>query len=504
MDTNNRYLRPKAPEIQNATADHRAFARLLEVVDDLLQTTGAEKKLVDAASARARGMARFERSGWLDRLIVLTGFQIRCTILRKLLGINYRKFSVIVTGNALFQWFLRIGQIEAFFGNLDGKHLSKSSLERYDKIVPAEKLQVIIRSICAKVSKDDWPLINPAFRGPIEVRDIFADCTVLEANIHFPVDWLLLRDAVRSLVSAIIVIRQHGLRHRIKNPKRFRAEINGLCMKMTAVGRKKKGKRLKKKVLREMIAVATCVGKHATRYRDLLQRDWQASTDLSEGEANQILERLDAITDKLPVAIKQAKDRIISGKKIPNSEKILSLYENDVHIVFRGKAGADVEFGNTLFIAENRSGMIVDYKLFKDSASADCDMVRDCVFRMKAAGMETESITTDRGFSSADNVEFLETEHIANHILPKSPSKMRDAMEDQEMRNDQKRRAQTEGRIGILKNCFLDRGVSAKGFEHQLLEVGWSILTHNLWVLARIAIAEGKEASSSEKLGNTA
>jgi len=504
MDTMNRYLRPRAPEIHNATADHRAFTRLLEVIDDLLQTTGAEKELVDAATEKARGKTRFKRSGWLDRLIVLTGFQIRCTILRKLLGRNYRKFSIIVTGNALFQWFLRIGQLEAFCGNLDGKHLSKSSLERYDKIVPAEKLEAIIRAICAKVSKDDWPLINPAFRGPIEVRDIFADCTVLEANIHFPVDWLLLRDAVRSLVSAITVIRQHGLRHRIKNPKNFRAEINGLCMKMTAVGRKKEGKKLKKKVLREMIAVANCVSKHATRYRDILQRDWQARTDLSEAEANQILGKLDAITDKLPIAIKQAKDRIITGKAIPNSEKILSLYENDVHIVFRGKAGADVEFGNTLYIAENRSGMIVDYKLFKDSAPADCDMVRDCVSRMKAAGMKTESITTDRGFSSAGNAQFLEAEHIANHILPKSPAKMRETMEDPKMRSDQKRRAQTEGRIGILKNCFLDSGVSAKGFEHQILEVGWSILTHNLWVLARVAIADEKESSSLEDLENTA
>jgi IS5 family transposase len=504
MNILDRYFRPEAPEIQNATAEHRAFKGLLEMVDDLLLTTGAEKRLIDAATEKARGKAKYKRPGWLDRLIVLTGFQIRCTILRKLLAINYRKFSVIVTGNLLFQWFLRMGQLEAFVGNLDGKHLSKSSLERYDKIVPAEMLEKIIRAICAKVSKDDWPLINPAYREPIQLKDLFADCTVLEANIHFPVDWLLLRDAVRSLVSAIIVIRQHGLRHRIKDPKKFLAEINGLCMKMAAVARKKEGKKLKKKVLREMIAVATCVGNHATRYRDILQRDWQARTELSEGEANQVLARLDAIIDQLPAAIDQARERIISEKKIPNSEKILSLYENDVHIVFRGKAGAAIEYGNTLFIAENRYGMIVDYKLFKDSAPADCDMVQDCVSRMKDAGIKIESFTTDRGFSSADNVEYLKTEHIANHILPKSPAKMREAMEDQEMRSDQKRRAQTEGRIGILKNCFLDRGVSAKGFENQLLEVGWSILAHNLWVLARIAIAEKKAALSKDRCENAA
>jgi hypothetical protein len=50
----------------------------------------------------------------------------------------------------------------------------------------------------------------------------------------------------------------------------------------------------------------------------------------------------------------------------------------------------------------------------------------------------------------------------------------------------QRRRAQTEGRIGILKQGFLGRPMRAKGFERRGLALAWGVLTHNLWMLARL------------------
>jgi hypothetical protein len=47
------------------------------------------------------------------------------------------------------------------------------------------------------------------------------DTTCLKANIHHPVDWLLLRDGTRTLIKAIKLIRKHGLKHRMQNPDSF-------------------------------------------------------------------------------------------------------------------------------------------------------------------------------------------------------------------------------------------------------------------------------------------
>ncbi len=58
----------------------------------------------------------------------------------------------------------------------------------------------------------------------------------------------------------------------------------------------------------------------------------------------------------------------------------------------------------------------------------------------------------------------------------------------------QRRRAQTEGRVGIVKNVFLGGRMRGKGFAHRELTVIWTVLTHNLRVLARLRLAAAAEA----------
>ncbi len=50
----------------------------------------------------------------------------------------------------------------------------------------------------------------------------------------------------------------------------------------------------------------------------------------------------------------------------------------------------------------------------------------------------------------------------------------------------QRRRAQTEARISILKHMFIGTKMPAKGRDRQEKHVAWAVLTHNLWVLARL------------------
>ena len=63
----------------------------------------------------------------------------------------------------------------------------------------------------------------------------------------------------------------------------------------------------------------------------------------------------------------------------------------------------------------------------------------------------------------------------------------------------QRRRAQTEGRIGILKAGFLGRPMRAKGFKHRDEALVWGVLTHNLWKLAKLRKAVKKKARKPKK-----
>lgn len=89
---------------------------------------------------------------------------------------------------------------------------------------------------------------------------------------------------------------------------------------------------------------------------------------------------------------------------------------------------------------------------------------------------------------------------IGNGLCPRNVNELAEKLNNEEgFRKGLKRRAATEGRIGIFKNVFLGRPLLAKGFGHRQLAVGWAVLTHNLWVVARMAEAEKKRKEDQEQ-----
>ena len=54
---------------------------------------------------------------------------------------------------------------------------------------------------------------------PLDLASAFLDSTCLCANIHYPVDWVLLRDATRTLMGSVRLIRDQGLKHRMEEPE---------------------------------------------------------------------------------------------------------------------------------------------------------------------------------------------------------------------------------------------------------------------------------------------
>jgi IS5 family transposase len=225
---------------------------------------------------------------------------------------------------------------------------------------------------------------------------------------------------------------------------------------------------------------------HAQRYRDLLQQHWN-QTQWTEAQAQQVLQRMDQVLEQLPQARKQARQRILQGQVVPNDEKILSLYEPDVHVIVRKKAGAEVEFGNTLLLAENPQGLILDWELFRESAPADAALLPHSVGRMeKVYGPTLKALGADRGFDSEMNRIGLAEDGIYNGVCPRSPQLLQERNASWKFKRLQRRRAQIEARVSIIKNVFLGGRARSKGFAHRELTVTWTVLVHNLWVLARL------------------
>ena len=233
------------------------------------------------------------------------------------------------------------------------------------------------------------------------------------------------------------------------------------------------------------------VALHGLRHQELLENRWE-ETDLTRKETDLIIARIENVLTQLPKAIRQGHERIIGERLVKNNEKILSLYDKDIHVIVRGKAGGNLEFGNTLFLAEQADGLILDWKLYQNKVPADSKILKESIERLEEEydSYILKSATTDRGFFSKTNQKFLKKKGIKDYMCPRSVTELHDRLKEDDFCEHQKRRAQTEGRIGIIKNSFLGNPSKGKSFNSRNLSTAWSVLSHNLWLLARLPEAD--------------
>ena len=478
-------LRPVLPTIVG-NVDYLTLRQTLEKIEILLRTSGLERQFVQRALDRWSAKATREVTACEQRKFQQRSRRaLRCTILRTLLQEDYRGFSCQLAGNPLYQWFCLVDALDQV------RVPSKSEVQRFATRLPAEQMREVIDGLLKGAVETPAKL---GLKEAVNLEEYFLDSTCLKANIHFPTDWVLLRDGVRTLMKATRLIRQAGLRGRMKAPEQFLRRMNRLSIEMSQQARRAGSKKGRKRVLRQMKKLVGVVRAHARRHRDLLDQRWE-QTELTRGEAQQILRRIDGILALLPRAQKQAHERIIGGRQVANDQKILSLYDVKVRVIVRGKAGAEVEFGNTMLLGENRQGVILDYELFEESAPADSQTLFGSLNRIwDGTGHRVGGVGTDRGFASAANSRALAEGGTFDATCPRQPAQLSQRMKDEKFARMQRRRAQTEGRIGILKQGFLGHPMRAKGFEHRALALAWGVLTHNLWVLARMRKSEKKKA----------
>ena len=480
--------------------EFRVWKKRLETINDIFGLSEVEKtfqrlslrrrnedeqRAAEKENRPFRPLSAGEQAGYQR----LSSQVLRCNVVQTLMGEDFRGFSCRLSESPLLQWFCKMDRLD------EVRIPGKSTLQRYSQWLPEADMRKVIDTllIAAADGKDADGNQKLELAEALNLESYFLDTTCVKLNIHFPVDWVLLRDAARTLMKATLLIRKRGLKVRMEEPEEFLKRMNQLCIKMTHARRKKDGKRVRKAVLREMKKLSKIIAAHAERHREVLEKRWQ-ETDLKEGEARQILERIGVVVEKLPEAIRQAHERIIGERQLKNEEKILSLYEGHASVYVRGKAGAEVEFGSQLLLGESESGVIVDWELVGGNAQADTKMLRRSLERMKqtAGGQLIGAVSGDRGFDSKPNREMLDKDGIYNGICPKAPDELKKRMKDGKFVELQKRRSQTEARISIFKNGFLGSPLLTKGHANQEREVAWNVLTHNLWVIARRPRAKAK------------
>ncbi len=496
-------LLPEQEDLQPPVAtvlgsiEYRTWRQRLERIDEILQDSRVEEAFIRLALKRRREQCQQQAvekgrppvgmcAG--DQVLFqrMASVALRATVARVLVGGSYRAFSARLADSSLLQWFCRLNRLG------EVRIPGKSQLQLYQDLVEESELREVIHALLDAAARNGEAL---ALHEELDLETEFLDSTCVKLNIHYPTDWVLLRDAARTLLKATILIRRRGLKVRMREPREFLKGMNRLAMEMTRQARRTGNRKGRKQVLRKMKRHVKTVEGHARRHRDLLERRW-AETELSQEEARQILHRMDTILERLPWALRQAHERIIGERQVANEEKILSLYEGHAAVYVRGKAGAEVEFGSQLLLAEAECGLITDWELVCGNPEHDTALLKRSLER--DGPRRVRQVVGDRGFDSKAAREWLAARKVANAIAPKDAKLLRMRLQEPSFRQLQQRRSQTEARIAIFKNAFLGSPLLAKGHRNQARLVAWNVLTHDLWLLAGL---EKKEKVAFRRAG---
>jgi IS5 family transposase len=387
---------------------------------------------------------------------------LRALILKQMNGFSYEELAFHLDDSRCYRAFCWIG--------LGSKSPSKATLQRNIKRLAPETLEEINRA-----------LISHARREGIERgRKVRFDCTVMESNIHEPSDSSLLWDSVRVLVRLMLRGRQWVATPMTDHRRRAKRRAIGI------LNAKTKKKRIE-------------------RYRDLLK-----VTQKTMSAAKQMVTDLEQFHDADPMAVLMAREvaldlkyyllladqvvsqtsrRVIDERKVPASEKIVSIFEPHTDLIIKDRR--DTYFGHKLTLSSGASGLILDC-VVEDGNPADSTLALRMVARQaELYGRVPRQVAFDGGFASRGNLKDIKHLGVQDVAFSKRRGlKVNEMVKSswvyRRLRNF---RAGIEGIISFLKRGFGMRRCTWRSHASFKAYAWGSILSANLLLLARHQLA---------------
>ena len=326
--------------------------------------------------------------------------------------------------------------------------------------------------------------------GMIEGEKLRIDTTAVETNIHWPTDSSLLWDTYRTLA-------------------RYLEQIRAIDPLMVGNRRVllKKAKKLQQKIARKASKnqkSTEALERLYIRLFGLVENILQWSGEIAELLARKIAGHRYGPVEQATMefclkdllhfetlgrkVLDQARRRIIGQEKVPNEEKIFSIFEPHTELLIRGKAGRPVEFGHMIQIQQVEAKFITDYQVF-DQKPVEYELLDPTIKRHKQLfGKYPEQVSADKAYyESMEQITRLSKiiEVVAINKKGKRTEEETERETDPAFRHAQRFRAGVEGTISFLKRVLGLFRCYSKGWEHYAAMVGATVLAHNLLILAR-------------------
>lgn len=354
--------------LMEPAVDHPRSAEL-EAVSHILNDNPILNELV--LQDLCRGKKRQCRSGAKG----MTAEQVlRAAIVKQMFGFSYEELAFHIIDSKSLRRFMLIGFADKGF-----------------------KKSVLCNTI-KSISPDTWESVNKvlvhhALDNRIERgREVRIDCTVVESNIHEPADSSLLFDSVRVLSRLLLRAKEDfGLGINFSNHTR-RAKRRDLEI----LNAKKKKDR--KRYYTDLLKITRKTIGYATKATEII-----GNISLYDLRNAALRSELDHYIQLANRVIHQTECRVLLGKKVPASEKIVSIFEEHTDIIIKDRR--DTYFGHKVCLTGGASNLIIDC-VITEGNPADSTLTEQMLDRQQEIyGRYPLKVALDGGSASKENLE---------------------------------------------------------------------------------------------------
>ena len=434
---------------------------LLDPVDDLLDDEELMALVRQCLATRYPQSARTGRPGMApDRLL-------RCCVLKHLKGWSFRELERELRCNLIYRRFTH------FDAEVIPRH---NCFSRLFAVLSPEVTREIHQRVVGLACE----------RGVAQGRRMRTDTTCIESNIHYPTDSSLLGDGVRVLSRSLARIASECKSGAVKVVNHVRSvKYRLLEISRAAKSKTEAGRARMRASYQKLLGLTRSVVRQS---QQVLQRFKEGRLPVV-GSQLAVFAQLSQLEHFLPLTekvIRQTKDRVVLGKEAV--EKVLSLFEPHTEVIRKGKAHKPNEFGRLVRIDEAENGIVSGYEVLVGNPADTTSFLPALEQHQAVFGRVPEMAVGDRGFFSARNEREAEEMGVKKVALPargRLSQKRKEREKQRWFRRALRWRAGSESTISTLKHPFSMWRARYKGDRGFQRYVGWSVITKNLFSIAR-------------------
>jgi len=396
---------------------------------------------------------------------------LRILLVQAIEGLSLRELVVRIDDSRYFPVFTRLG---------NRPMMSFTHVDRLKNAIEPGTWKEVNFCLAKHAVSEEW----------ISGEALRLDTTAVESNIHYPTDSSLLFDAYRVIARQIEKVRE--IDPVLVGDRRIRLrDVRRRSQRIGHKAGKKGGSALTLKPLYKAQIEAVERILHWSRElqaavtKALVRK---AYSPLSGCSLALILKDLQHFHPLAEQVVTQARRRVIDGEKVPNEEKIFSIFEEHTELLKRGKAGKPIEFGHMIELEQVGGGFITNFQVF-EKKPVEYELVHEALkVHKRLFKSYPQGLTADKGYWENSSAYDKLSEKISVVSICKKGGRTSEEKAREHasvFRALQGFRAGIEGSISFLKRCFRLARCMNKGWRNFAATVGTSIIAHNLVKLAR-------------------